>query len=134
MAPIAGVEFVHLDFLDARAPDAIKSLLAGPVDVVAFPTWRRTPPGIARPIISSIMALAEAASDFAREVLAPGAPFSARCCRAAPRARCCRLRRDFAAVKHVKPAASRGDSAEFYLLAMGFSRPNNFGAARNRMT
>ena len=30
------------------------------------------------------------------------------------------LKRDFASVKHVKPAASRADSAELYLLATGF--------------
>jgi 23S rRNA (uridine2552-2'-O)-methyltransferase len=30
------------------------------------------------------------------------------------------LKRDFASVKHVKPAASRADSAELYLLAAGF--------------
>jgi 23S rRNA (uridine2552-2'-O)-methyltransferase len=30
------------------------------------------------------------------------------------------LKRDFATVKHVKPQASRADSAELYLLAMGF--------------
>ena len=30
------------------------------------------------------------------------------------------LKRDFASVKHVKPAASRQDSSERYVLAMGF--------------
>jgi 23S rRNA (uridine2552-2'-O)-methyltransferase len=30
------------------------------------------------------------------------------------------LKRDFASVKHVKPPASRSDSAELYLLAQGF--------------
>ena len=30
------------------------------------------------------------------------------------------LKRDFAVVKHVKPAASRSDSAELYVLATGF--------------
>jgi 23S rRNA (uridine2552-2'-O)-methyltransferase len=30
------------------------------------------------------------------------------------------LKRDFAVVKHVKPASSRSDSAELYLLATGF--------------
>jgi len=32
------------------------------------------------------------------------------------------LKRDFATVKHVKPPASRSDSAELYLLARGFRR------------
>jgi 23S rRNA (uridine2552-2'-O)-methyltransferase len=30
------------------------------------------------------------------------------------------LKRDFSSVKHIKPAASRADSAELYLLATGF--------------
>ncbi|MBV9629200.1 MAG: rRNA methyltransferase, partial [Xanthobacteraceae bacterium] len=30
------------------------------------------------------------------------------------------LKRDFASVKHVKPAASRSDSPELYVLAIGF--------------
>jgi 23S rRNA (uridine2552-2'-O)-methyltransferase len=30
------------------------------------------------------------------------------------------LKRRFAAVRHVKPPASRADSAELYVLAMGF--------------
>jgi 23S rRNA (uridine2552-2'-O)-methyltransferase len=32
------------------------------------------------------------------------------------------LKRHFATVRHVKPAASRADSAELYLLATGFRR------------
>jgi 23S rRNA (uridine2552-2'-O)-methyltransferase len=31
-----------------------------------------------------------------------------------------RLKRDFAAVKHVKPAASRSDSSELYVVATGY--------------
>jgi 23S rRNA (uridine2552-2'-O)-methyltransferase len=30
------------------------------------------------------------------------------------------LKRDFATVRHVKPAASRADSSELYVLATGF--------------
>ena len=33
------------------------------------------------------------------------------------------LKRDFASVKHLKPAASRPDSAELYVLATGFRHP-----------
>ena len=50
MAPIAGVEFIQLDFLDPRAPDAIKAMLGGP-PTWCSPTWRRTRPATARPII-----------------------------------------------------------------------------------
>ena len=64
-----------------------------------------------------IMGLVELAADFASEVLAPCGFW---CCRAAPIASCspgssC----EFATVRHVKPRASRADSAELYLLATG---------------
>ncbi|HEY7457782.1 MAG TPA: SAM-dependent methyltransferase, partial [Xanthobacteraceae bacterium] len=36
-----------------------------------------------------------------------------------------RLKRDFASVKHVKPPASRADSAELYVLATGFRGTRN---------
>jgi 23S rRNA (uridine2552-2'-O)-methyltransferase len=68
-----------------------------------------------------IMALCEAAFDFAREVLAPGGAFVAKVFQGgAERELLAVLRRDFAAVKHAKPAASRPDSAETYLVALGF--------------
>jgi 23S rRNA (uridine2552-2'-O)-methyltransferase len=67
------------------------------------------------------MALCEAAFDFAREVLAPGGAFVAKVFQGgAERELLAALRRDFAAVKHAKPAASRPDSAETYLVALGF--------------
>ena len=68
-----------------------------------------------------IMALAEAAADFAREVLAPGGVFLCKVLQGGTEATLLAgLKRDFAHVKHVKPAASRPESAELYLLATGF--------------
>ena len=67
------------------------------------------------------MALVEAAADFAREVLAPGGAFLAKVLQGGTEAALlAALKRDFRQVKHVKPAASRADSAELYLLATGF--------------
>ena len=120
MAPLAGVDFVHLDFLDAAAPDQIKALLGGPADVVlsdmaANATGHRKTDHI------RIMALAEAAADFARDVLAPGGAFLCKVLQGGTEATLlAALKRDFASVKHVKPSASRADSAELYLLATGF--------------
>src|ERR1700730_4260629 len=34
MVPIAGVEFLHLDFFDPTAPEKLKAMLAGEADVV----------------------------------------------------------------------------------------------------
>jgi len=68
-----------------------------------------------------IMALVEAAAEFAGEVLAPGGAFIAKVLQGGTEsALLARLKRDFAAVKHVKPAASRSDSSELYVVATGY--------------
>ena len=68
-----------------------------------------------------IVALVEMAADFAREVLTPGGAFLAKVIQGGTEGTLlAALKRDFATVRHVKPAASRADSAELYLLATGF--------------
>ena len=122
MKPIAEVEFLKLDFLDATAPQRLKDLLGGQADLVlsdmaANATGHRQTDHI------RIMALAEAAAHFAREVLAPGGSFLCKVLQGGTEAALlAELKRDFASVKHVKPPASRSDSAELYLLARGFRR------------
>jgi 23S rRNA (uridine2552-2'-O)-methyltransferase len=68
-----------------------------------------------------IVALVEAAAEFAREVLSPGGTFLAKVIQGGTEGTLLTmLKRDFTTVKHVKPLASRADSAELYLLATGF--------------
>jgi 23S rRNA (uridine2552-2'-O)-methyltransferase len=68
-----------------------------------------------------IMGLAELAYDFARTVLAPGGAFVCKVFSGgAEKALLDELKRDFAKVRHVKPEASRADSAETYVVATGF--------------
>ncbi len=68
-----------------------------------------------------IVALAELAADFAGDVLAEGGFFVAKVLQGGTEgALLARLKRDFSTVRHVKPAASRADSAELYVLATGF--------------
>jgi 23S rRNA (uridine2552-2'-O)-methyltransferase len=120
MAPIAGVDFVRRDFLDARAPEEIKALLGGPADVV-LSDMAANATGHRKTDHLRIVALAEAAAEFAREVLAPDGAFLCKVLQGGTEGTLlAALKRDFAAVKHVKPAASRADSAELYLLATGF--------------
>ncbi len=120
LGPIEGVEFVQLDFLDPRAPDQIKALLGGPADVV-LSDMAANATGHRRTDHLKIMALAEAAAEFAREVLAPGGAFLCKVLQGGTEATLlAALKRDFSSVKHVKPSASRADSAELYLLATGF--------------
>jgi 23S rRNA (uridine2552-2'-O)-methyltransferase len=120
MDPLPGVEFALIDFLDPTAPDRLKAMLGGLADVVlsdmaANATGHRKTDHI------KIVALVEAAAEFAREVLAPGGTFLAKVLQGGTEASLLApLKRDFATVKHVKPAASRSDSAELYLLATGF--------------
>jgi 23S rRNA (uridine2552-2'-O)-methyltransferase len=122
MPPIPGVEFLQLDFLDAAAPDRLKALLGGPADVV-LSDMAANATGHRKTDHLRIMALAEAAAMFARDVLRPGGTFLCKVLQGGTEAELLTaLKRDFATVKHVKPAASRRDSAELYVLALGFRR------------
>ena len=68
-----------------------------------------------------IMGLAETAADFACDVLAPGGTFLCKVFQGGTeRTLLDLLKKRFASVRHVKPPASRSDSAELYALATGF--------------
>jgi 23S rRNA (uridine2552-2'-O)-methyltransferase len=120
MDPVTGAEILQLDFLDPTAPDRLKSALDGKADIVlsdmAAPTTGHAPTDHLR-----VMALAETAYEFAAEVLAPGGSFVAKVFQGGTeRSLLDRLKRDFTSVRHAKPPASRQDSAEVYVVAMGF--------------
>jgi 23S rRNA (uridine2552-2'-O)-methyltransferase len=120
LAPIPGVDFIRLDFLSPEAPAEVKALLNGAADVV-LSDMAANATGHRKTDHLKIMALAEAAAEFAREVLAPGGVFLCKVLQGGTETTLlAQLKRDFTVVKHLKPAASRSDSAELYLLAMGF--------------
>ena len=120
MDPIGGVEFARIDFLDADAPEKLRAMLGGPADVV-LSDMAANATGHRQTDHLKIVALVEAAAEFAREVLSPGGTFLAKVIQGGTEAALlASLKRDFATVKHVKPAASRADSAELYVLASGF--------------
>ena len=120
MEPVPGVDFIKLDFLDHTAPGHLKAMMGGPADVV-LSDMAANATGHARTDHLKIMALVEAAAAFAREVLAPGGAFLAKVLQGGTEtALLAELKRDYKTVKHVKPAASRADSAELYLFATGF--------------
>jgi 23S rRNA (uridine2552-2'-O)-methyltransferase len=122
MKPISGVEFLKLDFLDASAPERLKALLGDKADVVLSDMAANTS-GHRQTDHLRIMALAEAATAFAREVLANGGTFVCKVLQGGTEAALlAELKHDFESVRHVKPPASRTDSAELYLLARGFRR------------
>lgn len=121
MEPIPGVEILHLDFMADEAPDRLKALLRdGGADVV-LSDMAAPSTGHSRTDHLRIMGLAEAAVMFASEVLRPGGSFLCKVLQGGTeRDLLNQLKREFAVVKHVKPEASRADSAELYVLATGF--------------
>ncbi len=120
MDEIAGVEFARIDFLDDSAPDKLKAMLGGPADVV-LSDMAANATGHRQTDHLKIMALVEAAAEFAGEVLKPGGSFLAKVIQGGTEsALLAALKRAFATVKHAKPPASRSDSAELYVLATGF--------------
>jgi 23S rRNA (uridine2552-2'-O)-methyltransferase len=122
MEPIAGVEFLQADFLDADTPGRLRVLLGGEADVVmsdmAAPTTGHRETDHIR-----TTALLEAALDIAEEVLKPGGAFVGKVFQGgATGSLLARIKKSFRDVKHVKPPASRSESVELYLVAMGFRR------------
>ena len=118
--PIANVEFVQIDFLDDSAPGRLKEMLGDRADVVLC-DMAANATGHRKTDHLKIVALVEAAAEFAREVLAPGGAFLAKVIQGGTEGELlASLKRDYASVKHVKPPASRADSAELYVLATGF--------------
>lgn len=120
MEPIKGAILMHLDFMEAHAPAEIKRALAGPVDVVlsdmASPATGHRETDHLR-----VMALCETALEFALETLKPGGAFLCKVLRGGTeRTLLDTLKKRFTKVVHVKPPASRADSAEMYVLATGF--------------
>jgi 23S rRNA (uridine2552-2'-O)-methyltransferase len=123
MEPIADVEFLQCDLLAAEAPARLKRALGGAADLVlsdmASPTTGHRETDHIR-----TLALFEAALDLAEDVLKPGGAFVGKVFQGgAANELLTRVKKRFAAVKHVKPPASRAESVELYLVATGFKGP-----------
>ncbi|MGB6349262.1 MAG: RlmE family RNA methyltransferase, partial [Pseudolabrys sp.] len=98
----------------------LKAMIGGPANVVLSDMAANTT-GHGKTDHLKIVALVEAGAAFAREVLMPGGTFLAKVLQGGTEgALLAALKRDYKSVKHIKPAASRADSAELYLLATGF--------------
>jgi 23S rRNA (uridine2552-2'-O)-methyltransferase len=120
MDAIDGAEFRRMDFHDPEAPSLLREALGGPADGV-LSDMAANATGHRKTDHLRIVGLAELAADFACEVLKPGGFFLAKVLQGGAEGELlARLKREFATVRHVKPKASRADSAELYLLATGF--------------
>jgi len=118
--PVPGAALLKLDFLDPTAPERLLEMLGGPPDIVlsdmAAPTT-----GHRRTDHLRTMHLCEVAADFALSVLKPGGHFLAKTFQGGTEGELlARLKQAFRSVHHVKPPASRDESAELYLLARDF--------------
>lgn len=120
MSPVEGALFVQGDFLETGMQAYLKSVLKGPVEVVLSDMAASTT-GHTQTDHLRTVALAEAAFSFAKDVLAPGGTFVTKVFQGGTdRDLLEELKRRFAQTKHVKPAASRKESPEMYVLAFGF--------------
>jgi 23S rRNA (uridine2552-2'-O)-methyltransferase len=120
MPEIQGVTFAQLDFMDNDAPSRLTAMLGGGADVVMSDMAANTT-GHRKTDQLRIVGLVEVAAAFARDVLNPNGAFLAKVFQSGADAELLgQLKRDFATVRHVKPAASRQDSSERYVLATGF--------------
>lgn len=120
MEPISGAIVLEADFTEDHVPDELKEAMEGPADLVlsdmAAPTTGHPQTDHIR-----IMALAEMAAQFACEVLTEGGAFVCKLFQGgAEKDLLDLLKRNFKTVKHAKPAASRADSSECYVVAQGF--------------
>lgn len=120
MPELEGVTFFHADFMDNDSPEKLIKALQGKADLVlsdmAAPTTGHSKTDHIR-----IMMLADAAYDFAVQVLAPNGAFVCKLFQGgAEKDLLDRLKKDFTQVRHAKPPASRAESSETYVVAMGF--------------
>ncbi len=120
MEPISGATVLQHDFLDEQAPDLLKQALGGQADIV-MSDMAAPATGHAATDHLKIMALCEAALEFAYEVLAPDGVFIAKVLQGGTENQMlAAMKRRFKTVRHAKPPASRSDSAEMYVLATGY--------------
>ncbi len=121
MEPIAGVIQLKLDLTDPDAPDRVRAALGGAKADAVLSDMHAPATGHKATDHLRIMGLVEAALDLAQDILAPGGVFLCKVLQGgASRELVARLNRSFAKVRHVKPKASRAESAEMYVLATGF--------------
>lgn len=127
MPELPGVTFAQMDFLDDRAPEKLRAMIGGGADVVMSDMAANTT-GHRKTDQLRIIGLVESAAAFACEILNPGGTFLAKVFQGGADADLLtQLKRDFTTVKHVKPAASRQDSSERYVMALGFRGANDMG-------
>ncbi|MEE8559820.1 MAG: RlmE family RNA methyltransferase [Alphaproteobacteria bacterium] len=120
--PVPGATLIHHDFLDGEAPKLLKDALGGPADVV-LTDMAAPATGHAATDHLRVLALLEAAFDFACEVLAPNGVFVGKVFKGGTeKDLLAAMKKRFKTVRHAKPPASRKESAETDVVALGFRK------------
>jgi 23S rRNA (uridine2552-2'-O)-methyltransferase len=123
MDEIPGVTFFQVDLTDAEVPAMLKAELGGPADLVLTDMAAPTTGHRATDHIRTI-ALVEIALEVAEDCLKPGGAFVGKVFQGgSSNELLARLKKNFREVKHVKPPASRAESVELYVVALGFKGP-----------
>ena len=123
MEEIPGVTFFKADLTDPDVPGMLKAALDGPADVVMTDMAAPTTGHRATDHIRTI-ALVEIALAVALDTLKPGGTIVGKVFQGGSSSGLLAgLKQHFREVKHVKPPASRAESVELYVVAMGFKGP-----------
>lgn len=121
--PLAGAEFIQMDFNDEEAPVKLKEMLDGLADLVLSDLAPNTIGHKATDHLRQV-ALVELAAHFAIEVLKPNGAFVAKVFQGGTHNDVLvLLKQHFKTVKHIKPPSSRKDSSELFVVAQGFKGP-----------
>ena len=118
--PVPGATLLAGDLRDPAAADHLRDALGSPADLV-LSDMAAPATGHAATDHLRIVALAEDAFALAMTLLRPGGAFVAKVFQGGTEGTLlAELKRAFATVRHAKPAASRAESAETYVVATGF--------------
>jgi 23S rRNA (uridine2552-2'-O)-methyltransferase len=119
--PLVGVTIFKKDFLDEDAPRLLFDAIGGAKVHVVLSDMAAHATGHRQTDHLLIMSLAEAGLDFAMQVLEEGGVYLAKVLRGGSEGEMLKvMKKNFASVRHLKPMSSRDDSAELFVLAMGF--------------
>lgn len=117
---IEGAVLLQQDFTADEAPEMIKALLHGPADVVMSDMAANTT-GVQNIDHLRTLGLVEMAYEFAKEILAVGGIFIAKVFQGGTEQTLLNdMKQHFSKVAHYKPDASRQDSVEMYVVAIGY--------------
>ena len=118
--PIQGTTLLVGDFMDDAVQQQLRETLGGTATLVLSDMAPNTTGHNATDHVR-IVALAELAFVFATEILEPGGAFVAKVFQGgSEKSILDPMKRHFAQVRHAKPAASRKESSELYVVATGF--------------